>query len=209
MRVAAGLLAVGLLAAACSSSTTTTVGATTTTTAAPPSSPATSSTITTTDAPESTTTTVAAEAGVTVVGDEAFTAQADAALALLEAEAADGYAQVVLYIDTIESVSAGSGMDVFTKTFLVGDETAFAPGFAEEDQIVWLASTIVHDSCHSRLYAEGAEYSGRDAELACMQDQLGALEAIDNDYFEGYVQSLIDGVDDPDNAYWTDPNRHW
>ena len=116
---------------------------------------------------------------------------------------------MVSYIVTIESVVAGSGMDVFTKTYLVGDETAFAPGFGGDDQIVWLAGTIVHDSCHSRLYSDGEEYIGRDAELACMVDQLAALESIDNDFFEEYVQDLIDGVDDPENAYWNDPNRHW
>ncbi|MCZ6457524.1 MAG: hypothetical protein O6650_09775 [Actinobacteria bacterium] len=110
----------------------------------------------------------------------------------------------------IEAIDAGSGMDVFTKTFLVGQETAYAPGFSRDEQVVWYAGTIVHDSCHSRLYSEGESYIGRDSELACMLDQLDALEALDrSEFFESYVQGLIDGVDDPENAYWNDPDRHW
>lgn len=27
--------------------------------------------------------------------------------------------------------------------------------------------------------------------------------------FYTYVSGLIDGIDDPANAYWNDPNRHW
>jgi hypothetical protein len=43
-----------------------------------------------------------------------------------------------------------------------------------------------------------------------MFDQLDALEALDrSEFFESYVQGLIDGVDDPENAYWNDPDRHW
>lgn len=181
-------------APASSTTTTTTVPATTTTVAATSTTATTSTTVVTT---------------LDIVGDEAFTTQTESALQLLAGDAAVGYAQVIAYIVTIESVVAGSGMDVFTKTYLVGDETAFAPGFNDDDQVVWLAGTIVHDSCHSRLYSEGEEYIGRDAELACMVDQLAALESIDNDFFENYVQGLIDGVDDPENAYWNDPNRHW
>ena len=184
------------------------------------SSPAPAPSTTTTTAAATTTTTVAATSTtettatnvvttIDVVGDDALTAQTEAALQLLAKDAADGYAQVVAYILTIESVVAGSGMDVFTKTYLVGDETAFAPGFDDDDQTVWLAGTIVHDSCHTRLYSDGEEYIGRPAELACMLDQLAALESIDSDFFEDYVQGLIDGVDDPENAYWNDPNRHW
>jgi hypothetical protein len=146
---------------------------------------------------------------VDIVGNEQFVAQAGAALELLVAEVPDAYAEVLLHITTIESVSAGSGMDVFTKTFRVGDVTAYAPGYEEADQVVWLAGTIVHDACHSRLYTDGEPYTGRDAELACLQEQLEALLVLSGFAFESYVRSLVDGVDDPENAYWTDENRHW
>ncbi len=210
--VANSALLAALLLSACGgtvepvATTSTTAGATTSTAITEPTTTSTV-VVTTTSTAATTPTTVAAT--IAILGDEPFTTQTESALELLARDAADGYAQVVSYIVTIESVVAGSGMDVFTKTYLVGDETAFAPGFGGDDQIVWLAGTIVHDSCHSRLYSDGEEYIGRDAELACMVDQLAALESIDNDFFEEYVQDLIDGVDDPENAYWNDPNRHW
>lgn len=212
MRLAAGGALVAVLLAGCGG----TSGATTTYIVPPTSSsPTTIAETTTTVAvvttlQEATTTTEpAATDAIDIVGDERFVAQADAALELLVTEAPGAYAEVLLHISTVESVPAGSGMDVFTKTFRVGDETAFAPGYEEADQVVWLAGTIVHDACHSRLYTDGEVYIGRDAELACLQDQLEALLVLSGFAFENYVQSLVDGVDDPENAYWTDDNRHW
>ena len=75
--------------------------------------------------------------------------------------------------------------------------------------MLWLAGTIVHDACHSRLYTDGEEYIGRDAELACLIDQLPALETMSGSAFESYLSFLIEGVDDPANDYSNDPNRHW
>lgn len=190
--------------------------ATTTAPAAPATTRTTAPTTTTTTAavttlPETTTSTSEAPpaADIEIVGDDEFVAQASAALDQLAAETPGAYEAVRSHIDTIESVTAGSGMDVFTKTFRVGDVTAFAPGYEPADQVVWLAGTIVHDACHSRLYTEGEEYVGRDAELACLEDQLAALLDLSGFAFENYVQSLVDGVDDPANDYWNDPNRHW
>ena len=174
---------------------------TTTTTTAPPEPESTTTTTTTTAA--------VATGQIEIVGDDEFVAQAGAALELLATETPDAYSEVSMHIDTIESVSAGSGMDVFSKTFMVGDVTAYAPGYESEDQVLWLAGTIVHDACHSRLYTDGEEYIGRDAELACLIDQLAALEILSGFAFESYISSLIEGVDDPANDYWNDPNRHW
>ena len=208
-RVAVGGVVVAVLAAGCSgtadpstttaptTSTTTSVATTTTTTAV------------VTSQPDTTTTTAPAASGVAIVGDDDFVAHTRAALALLASEVPENYAQVVAHIDTVESVDAGSGMDVFTKTFRVGDVTAYAPGYGPDDQVLWLAGTIVHDACHSRLYTDGEEYIGRDAELACLIDQLAALEMLSGFAFENYIGSLIEGVDDPGNDYWNDPNRHW
>ena len=101
-------------------------------------------------------------------------------------------------------------MDVYSKTYRVGDKTAFAPGFSRPDQIVWLAGTIVHDACHSNLYAAGEAFTGKKAEITCLTRQLEALEIIeDGSYFRNYVYDLIQGADDPNNQYWTDSNRHW
>ena len=101
-------------------------------------------------------------------------------------------------------------MNVYSKTYSVGQETAFAPGFPTSDQVLWLASTIVHDACHSLQYAEGTAFYGKDAEVECLIRQRAALVLIDDDtLFSGYVTELIEGADDPENAYWNDPNRHW
>ena len=116
-------------------------------------------------------------------------------------------------IRAIRSVPQGSGMHVDTGTYDVGEQTAFAPGFSSADQIVWYASTIVHDAHHRYLYRSGDPYVGRDAELACLEWQreaLGVIEAGDNiDHFRSYVQGLVDGIDDPDHEYWNQPDRHW
>ena len=99
---------------------------------------------------------------------------------------------------------------MYSKTFFVGQETAFAPGFSPSGQVIWLAGTIVHDACHSYQYAEGNAFFGKEAEVQCLMRQQAALELIDDDtFFSGYVAGLIEGADDPDNAYWNDPDRHW
>ena len=99
---------------------------------------------------------------------------------------------------------------MYSKTYMVGIQTAFAPGFSVSEQVVWLAGTIVHDACHSNLYASGEEFSGKVAEITCLERQLEALDLIDDrGTFSNYVDELIKGAEDPDNQYWNDPNRHW
>ena len=101
-------------------------------------------------------------------------------------------------------------MDVYSKTFLVGHKSAFAPGWPKPDQIVWLASGVVHEACHSHQYSEGRHYRGKFAEVQCMEEQLEALKVIDADSpFIDYIEHLIEGADDPENQYWNFPNRHW
>jgi len=210
--IAATFVLAALVLAGCGGTTDTSVSASVTK-QEPSTTTSNTVVVTTTIAPPTTTeaqTTTTAAAAIELVGDDEFVDQAGEALALLGEDAPNSYAEVLIYITTIESVEAGSGMDVFTRTFLVGDETAYAPGYGEDDQVLWLAGTIVHDACHSRLYTDDQPYTGRDAELACLEDQLDALVTIDrSDGFEDYVQGLIEGVDDPQNAYWNDPNRHW
>jgi hypothetical protein len=149
---------------------------------------------------------------IAISGDDAFVAHAEAALGLLAERDPEDRAYVGAAIATIELVDAGSGMYVETKTFKAGQETAYAPGWPEPDQQLWFASTIVHDACHSTLYSAGEAHTGKDAELACLAKQLGALQAIGADpSFISYVQGLIDGADDPNNQYWNVPldQRHW
>ena len=101
-------------------------------------------------------------------------------------------------------------MDVYSKTYLVGDVTAYAPGFGRRQQVIWLAGTVVHDACHSNLYAKGEVFRGKAAEVTCLERQLEALDLIDDgSFFSNYIEELIEGADDPEHQYWNDPNRHW
>lgn len=143
-------------------------------------------------------------------GSDDFVGHTGNALALLQERAVSYYEQVFTYIDTIKSVPAGSGMHVETKIFDVGDETAYAPGYNLTQQVAWYAGAMAHDSCHSRLHANGEPHRGKAAEIACLEDQLMALQSMGaTRRFVDYVQGLIDGADDPENQYWNDPNRHW
>ncbi len=121
-----------------------------------------------------------AEVPIEIQGDTAFVDHTSATLELLRGGAPDWYDQVVAYITVIESVKEGSGMVVESRTFLAGEQTAYAPGWEEADQRVWYAGAIVHDACHSRLYATGEAHTGRDAELECLTNQVEALKLLDS-----------------------------
>jgi hypothetical protein len=162
-----------------------------------------------TEAPEAPTETPGPKV-IEVIGDEAFQDWARQALELIETRAPDAYEEVHASIDVIESVPAGSGMYVKEKRFAVGDQTAHAPGFSQDQQLIWFAGTIVHDAHHSARYAQGLDPSGKEAEIDCLTVQKAALELITDDpYFGNYLQGIIDGADDPENQYWTQPDRHW
>lgn len=151
-----------------------------------------------------------ASAPIAIVGSPSFVAQTNAALDLLRQRAPSFYAEVLAQVITISSVSQGSGMNVANGTYQVGNETAFAPGFKARDQQIWYAGTITHDGHHRFLYQRGLTFDGRDGELVCLAYQRDALALLTPDpYFKTYVQGSIDGVDDPANQYWSDPNRHW
>ena len=153
---------------------------------------------------------VASPTGITILGSDAFVSQVEAALQLLSERAPEALASVEDGIATIRSVSSGSGMDVYSKTYLVGDVTAYAPGFGRRQQVIWLAGTVVHDACHSNLYAKGEVFRGKAAEVTCLERQLEALDLIDDgSFFSNYIEELIEGADDPEHQYWNDPNRHW
>jgi hypothetical protein len=148
--------------------------------------------------------------GIAIEGDDAFVKHVQRALDLLADDAPNSYADVVGNVTRVRQVESFSGMCYDSGTFRVGEETAYAPGHPEKAQVQWLAGTIVHDGCHRALFVAGEAPSGRDAELACLILQEKALRRIeDRPTFADYVQTLIDGVDDPANQYWNNPDRHW
>jgi hypothetical protein len=148
--------------------------------------------------------------GMQIDGDQAFIDHVGSALDLVKRKAPDLYADVLANMVMIRQVDSVSGMCFNTGSYRVGDETAHPPGYAKAQAVIWLAGTIVHDNCHRTRFVEGLPPSGRDAELACLKIQMQALKQIDpTPGFAAYIKSLIDGVDDPANQYWTNPNRHW
>ena len=147
---------------------------------------------------------------IEIIGDEAFQAWTQRALELIETRAPEAYAEVLASIDVIESVAAGSGMYVEEKRFAVGQQTAYAPEYDEAQQLVWYAGSIVHDAHHSAMFIRGDLPTGKEAEVECLTVQKAALDLMaDDPFFASYVQSLIDGADDPANQYWNQPDRHW
>ena len=148
--------------------------------------------------------------GIQIIGDDAFIAWTQQALSLIETRAPEAYKEVTASIKVIELVGSGSGIFVAEKRYAVGEETAHAPDYDEARQLIWYAGTIVHDAHHSALYSRGLQYTGKDAEVDCLKAQMAALRLLTDDpFFANYVQSLIDGADDPANAYWNQPNRDW
>jgi hypothetical protein len=150
---------------------------------------------------------------IEVRGSGEFRAWTEQALELLKTRAPDHYQEVIASIRVIESIESGSGMYVQEKRYVVGQVTAYAPGYTPERQLLWYAGTIVHDAHHSALFSRGEPHSGKQAEIACLRVQKAALEKMDSGqagrFFADYVQGLIDGADDPANQYWNQPNRHW
>ena len=149
-------------------------------------------------------------AGIEIVGDSDFAAWTNEALQLIEERAPEAYTDVVESVRKIRSVDQGSGINVRTRVYRVGEVTAHAPGHEPRLQLLWYAGTIVHEACHRDRYEEGVAYSGKDAELACLAVQKQALIRLGGDtYMPGYIQDLIDGADDPANQYWNKASRHW
>jgi len=78
-------------------------------------------------------------------------------------------------------------------TFLVGDATSQA-------STTWYASSIVHDSYHSKLYNDyrethqsvpGSVWTGDEAEMMCLEFQISFLEEIGAPTYEiDYAKSL-------------------
>ena len=147
---------------------------------------------------------------IRIEGDDAFVAWTGEALALLRLKAPEWNTRVESSITQIRSIARGSGVIVWSQTYLAGEETVRCPGYPREQQLAWYASSIVHDATHVELYRGGKPHSGKDAEVACLTAQRAALDLISPESsLSAYVQGLIDGADDAANQYWKTADRHW
>jgi len=147
---------------------------------------------------------------IRIEGDDEFVVWTGEALALLRRKAPEWNARVESSLTTIKSISRGSGVVVWSQTYLAAEETVHCPGYPREQQLAWYASSIVHDATHVELYRGGRPHSGKDAEVACLNAQRAALDLISPETsLSAYVQGLIDGADDAANQYWETVDRHW
>lgn len=140
---------------------------------------------------------------VAIEGSEAFVAQVKKALDMLKRWAPKWYTYATSGLNTIREVpeSNGSGVWHEERRFDIIPSHAFAGEGV--NAVIWLAGIIVHDACHVHRYEAGLQSGGRDGELACLQVQLPATEAIDpRDRFSSWLNTLINNIDDPEYQWW-------
>jgi len=138
---------------------------------------------------------------IKIEGDQTCQEQTIEALNLLQTKAPVHYKTVTHYIGVIECIAQGSAMLAYEKPprFQVGAATSGAGA-------IWYAGTIAHDSCHSKLYHEGKDWIGKEAEATCLDVQYDALSKI------GASQDTLDYVKNLINTeYWNVPyeERWW
>lgn len=138
---------------------------------------------------------------ITIKGDDACRTDTLKALQAIASFAPGHYSIVTRYISIIECVPSGSAMYAYETPprYAVGDATRNAGA-------IWYAGTIVHDANHSRLYHEGKEWTGGNAENICLDAQANALAQM------GAGQSTIDYVNGmKGDPYWKTPveDRYW
>jgi hypothetical protein len=148
---------------------------------------------------------------ISIKGDENCKVKTQDALNLLDSKASTYYQTVVKYVGIIECTEKGSGMYAWE------DPPRYQVGrLTYEASTIWYAGTIVHDSCHSKLYSDNLlnnhpvgepaiQWTGEDAERKCINTQYDALVKIGADSATlDYVRGSID------SKYWEiSPTERW
>jgi hypothetical protein len=105
----------------------------------------------------------------------------------------------------IQAVDKGSGMYAWEKPprFAIGKKSLDLHGVGREMRSIILASTILHDAVHSKLYNDyllehpGSTvpenvYSGKDAEQLCLAQQYEAVKMMGgNQWALKYIKNAI------------------
>jgi hypothetical protein len=150
-----------------------------------------------------------------IVGSFGFSNQVQHALMLLKTRDADAFAIVTNYIGRIQE-GERSGMWAYKThpTYEMTDASAFY-------SLSWCATTIAHDSFHSKLYREyqhehggrvpDAIWTGPAAERQCMKHQLLVMERIGATKWEiDYAKKQADGHYEKENETWQEyKKRNW
>ena len=140
---------------------------------------------------------------VAIEGSEAFIVQVQKALDMLKKWAPEWYAYATSGLSRIREVpdEQGSGAWLDERRFDIATRHAFSRAGA--GGVIWLAGIIVHDACHVHRDEAGLQSGGRDGELACLQAQLPALEAIDpRDRYSAWINTLIANIDNIEYQWW-------
>jgi len=160
---------------------------------------------------------------IAIVGDDSCKTKTNQALDLLRNNAGIHYEVVTYHVGVIECVDKGSGIEVWATPprFRAGEITV-------DGGTIWYAGSIVHESCHSKLYSDYLKnnpqtglpslgktnfgfvpsniYSGKDAEAQCVTVQYHALVLL------GATQTTLDTVENAlEREYWKIPyeDRWW
>ena len=117
---------------------------------------------------------------IELVGDTDFVARTQNALGTIK-KSAKAYELITKYLGRIQQASSSSMLaDVDPPTYAVGSHTY-------NSSVTWYASTIVHDSYHSKLFHDylalngnvpGDIWTGETAEMMCLEIQIAFLEEI-------------------------------
>lgn len=145
--------------------------------------------------------------GVQIDGSDEFKLRMYRALAMLKDRASVWYAYVISGLDRIREVSdfMPAGVYVEERRFdeIASEVFVDSPG---EAPIIWVAGVLVHEACHVQLWEARvltAWGSRAENEKACTEVQLIASDIIDpTNYYNDYLQSLIDNVHDPAHQWW-------
>jgi hypothetical protein len=152
---------------------------------------------------------------IEVVGSDRFRNQVHDALLLLKTRDAYAYKIVAMHVKRIEE-GERSGMWSYKDlpTYEMSDATAYY-------SVTWCASTIAHDSFHSKLYHEflishggpvpDDVWTGTAAERQCMAHQLSVMEHIGASRPEiDWAKQQAGGNYAKDKENWRDyQKRNW
>lgn len=145
---------------------------------------------------------------IRIRGDSECNIQTKQALDLLKEKSIQFYKISNKYIGIVECVEKGSGIRTWEipARYLVGKPT-------REAGVIWYASTLVHEACHSRQYRESwpilhmlkTRVLGKNIEKECLNVQYDVLQSIGAEkYVLEHVKKSID------EEYWkVDYNKRW
>ena len=144
---------------------------------------------------------------VAIAGSDLFVQRMHQAFAMLKLRAPVWYAYAISGLDSVTEVeeSSPTGVRVRLRQF---QESASALQFDApgEAPIVWMASVLAHEACHVHLYEAKVfltPHTSAAEEKLCTEVQLTVADIIDpTDYFNDYLQTLIDNIHNPEFQWW-------